>query len=84
MENNNSCHLVLAKCQALAIISFHPYISQLLSLLSRFKQLWHQQVQTSQVVLVVKNPPANAGDRRDKGLISGSGGFPGRRRGNPF
>ena len=27
----------------------------------------------SQVVLVVKNPPANAGDIRDVGLIPGSG-----------
>ena len=27
----------------------------------------------SQVVLVVKNPPVNAGDLRDAGLISGSG-----------
>ena len=27
----------------------------------------------SQVALVVKNPPANAGDARDTGLIPGSG-----------
>lgn len=33
MENNNSCHLVLAKCQALPVSSFYPHISQLLSLL---------------------------------------------------
>ena len=32
----------------------------------------------SQVVLVIKNPPANAGDIRDTGLISGSGRSPGR------
>ena len=31
----------------------------------------------SQVALVVKNPPANAGDIRDMGLIPGSGRFPG-------
>ena len=31
----------------------------------------------SQVALVVKNPPANAGDRRDTGLIPGSGRSPG-------
>ena len=31
----------------------------------------------SQVVLVVKNPPANAGDTRDMGLIPGSGRSPG-------
>ena len=31
----------------------------------------------SQVVPVVKNPPANAGDIRDKGLIPGLGRSPG-------
>ena len=36
----------------------------------------------SQVALVVKNPPANAGDVRDKGLILGSGRFPGGGHGN--
>ena len=34
-----------------------------------------------QVVLVVKNPPANAGDIRDAGSIPGSGRSPGGRRG---
>ena len=37
-----------------------------------------------QVVLVVKNPPGNAGDIRDLGSITGSGRSPGRRRGNPL
>ena len=37
----------------------------------------------SQVGLVVKNPPANAGDIRDTGLIPGSGRFPGEGHGNP-
>ena len=32
---------------------------------------------TSQVVLMVKNPPANAGDARDASLIPGSGRSPG-------
>ena len=31
----------------------------------------------SQVALVVKNPPANAGDLRDAGLIPGSGRYAG-------
>ena len=31
----------------------------------------------SQVTLVVKNPPANAGDARDSGSIPGSGRSPG-------
>ena len=34
------------------------------------------------MVLVVKNPPANAGDIRDAGLISGSGRSPGGGHGN--
>ena len=38
----------------------------------------------SQVALVVKNPPANAGDIRDPGSIAGSGRRPGGGHGNPF
>ena len=37
----------------------------------------------SQVVLVIKNPPANAGDARDTGSIPGSGRSPGGGHGNP-
>ena len=37
---------------------------------------------TSQVVLVVKDPPANAGDIRDVGLIPSSGRSPGKEHGN--
>ena len=33
---------------------------------------------------VVKNPPANAGEMRDTGLIPGSGRFPGGGHGNPL
>ena len=36
------------------------------------------------VVLVVKNPPANAGDVRDMGSIPGSGRSPGGGHGNPL
>ena len=35
-------------------------------------------------MLVVKNPPANAGDIRDVGSIQGSGISPGGGNGNPF
>ena len=35
------------------------------------------------VALVVKNPPANAGDVRDLDLIPGSGRAPGEGNGNP-
>ena len=38
----------------------------------------------SQVVLVVKNLPANAADIRDADLIPGLGRSPGRGHGNPF
>ena len=37
-----------------------------------------------QVVLVVKNLPASAGDIRDTSSIPGSGGFPGVGNGNPL
>ena len=38
----------------------------------------------SQVALVVKNLPANAGDIRDTGLIPGLERSPGERNGNPL
>ena len=38
----------------------------------------------SQVALVVKNPPANAGDVRDLGSIPGLGRPPGGGHGNPL
>ena len=41
-------------------------------------------VSASQVMLVIKNPLANAGDIRDTGSIPGSGSFPGERQGNPL
>ena len=34
--------------------------------------------------LVVKNPPVNAGDARDMGLIPGLGRSPGEGNGNPL
>ena len=41
-------------------------------------------LRASQVVLVVKNPPANTGDGRDTGSIPGSGRSPGGGHGNPL
>ena len=38
----------------------------------------------SEVVLVIKNPPAKAGDVRDTGSIPGSGRSPGGGHGNPL
>ena len=40
--------------------------------------------ESSQVALVVKNPPANAGDVKDAGLIPGLGRSPGGGYGNPL
>ena len=40
--------------------------------------------QASEVALLIKNPPANAGGTRDTGSISGSGRSPGRGHGNPL
>ena len=42
------------------------------------------RLQASQVALVVKNPPANAGDIRDMGLIPGLGRSLGGGKGSPF
>ena len=41
-------------------------------------------LETSPMVLVVKNPPVNSGDIRDLGSIPGLGRSPGGRHGNPL
>ena len=46
--------------------------------------LFNRRLRASQVVLVVKSSPANAGDARDVGLIPGLGRSPGERNGNPL
>ena len=48
-----------------------------------FTEQWNP-VRASQAVLVVKNPPASAGEVRDMGLIPGSGRSPGEGHGNPL
>ena len=40
--------------------------------------------QASKVLLVIKNPSANAEKLKDRGLIPGSRRYPGERNGNPF
>ena len=45
-------------------------------------RVWH--IVKYSVVLVVKNPPANAGDLKDAGSIPGLGRSPGGGRGNPL
>ena len=44
----------------------------------------HKIYASAQAVLVVKNPPANAGDMRDAGVIPGLGKNPGEGSGNPL
>ena len=39
-------------------------------------------LEAAQVALVIKNPPANAGDRRNVGCIPGLGRYPGWEHGN--
>ena len=46
--------------------------------------LLSQSSRASQVALVVKNSPDNAGDLRDEGSIPGSGRFPREGKGNPL
>ena len=48
------------------------------SLVVQWLRLYAPNAGASQVVLVVKNPPASAGDITDVGLIPGSGRSPGR------
>ena len=48
------------------------------------KQIITKQSGTSQVALVVENPPASARDLRDTGSIPGSGRSPGEGHGNPL
>ena len=45
---------------------------------------WTDHKWASQVVLVVKNPPANAGDIRDVGSVTGSERSPGEGHGSPL
>ena len=60
------------------IYSTIPFVS----LLSTCPVMFYES--QSQVVLVEKNPPDNAGDKKDAGLIAGSGRSPGEVNGNPL
>ena len=56
---------------------------KLLRIMSICMELGVHGARSSQVVPVVKNPPANTGDVRDTSSIPGSGRSPGRGNGNP-
>ena len=56
---------------------------------TRLKQLSSSSSSSRELIgfpggLLVKNPPANTGDKRDAGLIPGSGQCPGGGHGNPL
>ena len=48
------------------------------------REVFSVEVRASQLELVVKNSPANAGDARNVGLISGLGRSPEGGHGNPL
>ena len=50
----------------------------------RFLEKLKLKLLMTQVALVVKNPPADAGDVRDTGSIPGSGRSPGGEHGSPL
>ena len=49
-----------------------------------YLRMCYAQVRAFQVAILLKNLPANAGDTRDSGSISGSGRSPGVQNGNPL
>ena len=67
------------KCTIDKIIGAGPQLSGSLDY-----SVVHSLYGASQMVLMVKNLPASAGDLRDVGLIPGSGRSPGGRNGNPL
>ena len=80
------CFVILV-CELIFCGNFTSWVSQciLVSLWSTFT-LTHRYMapRASHVALVVKNLPANTGDVRDSGSISGSGRSPGGRHCNPL
>ena len=59
------------------IVEFFNYLKNIFGSLQRLHG-------ASQVVLVVKNLPANAGDTRETGSVPGSGRSPGGGHSNPL
>ena len=65
-------------------LSLHNKLPQNLVVGNIDEHLFHGFCRVSQVPLVVKNPPDNAGDTRDAGSIPGSGGSLGVGHVNPL
>ena len=61
-----------------------PWTSTLATLVEGIFELRSQQWQASQEALVVKNPPASAGDVRDTGSVPESERSRGEGNGNPL
>ena len=68
-------------CVALKYICIVKFLNQNVTV---FVDRITREIKLNQVVLVVKNLPANAGDLRDMGSILGSGRSPGGGHGNPL
>ena len=64
------CVCVYIKNTYLYIYHTHTYIYVCMYIYT------YPLIGVSRVVLMAKNPPANAGDSRDEGLTPGLGGFP--------
>ena len=60
----------------------HPIVTQWTTWC--FIILWHSCLRASQMLLLIKNPPAIAGDLRDASLTPGSRRSPGVGHGNPL
>ena len=93
---NNPCHLELLWCFHIlgenfisnwlncSPLSLRAGSNSYYCCLEYFSLWFFRKHNASQVALVVKNPPANAGNTRDAGLIPGLGRAPGVGNGNPI
>ena len=77
--NNSENKIIVAKINDIYFIILSRVYSGLIAALFKMKHFG-----ASQVVLVAKNPPANAGDARDVGSIPGLGRSPGVGSDNPL
>ena len=71
----------------LTILNILSIFTWVISTLSNRRNIFimsYRKKWASQVVLVIKKPPANAGDIRDASLIPGSARSPGGVNGNPL
>ena len=86
LDQNSSNHgsLLFEALVLNALIQSSPAGSLEVFFRMQITGLHPQRWGASQVVLEVKNPPANAGDTRDAGSIPGSGRSPGVKNGNPL